>query len=127
MNITKRTSAREPKSAWPHHRRIIAFCFTAVVGCFVMSASYSIGVMRRVDVSVDDISENVLPRIERLRGLRRHVHDVDQMLSEGADGHPWGRVALERTLGTIDAETAAYVEAGNSIHGAHHEETAWTR
>ena len=114
-------------SAWPKHRLILVACFTTVIACFVVSASYSNSVMRRVDISVDDISEDVLPRIEHLRGLRRHLRDVDQMLSEGVEGHPWGRVALERTLGTIDVETVAYVEAGKkrgTADGARHDEAA---
>lgn len=106
---------------------ILVSCFTAVVTCFVVSAFYSDGVMRKVDVSLDEISEDVLPRIEHLRGVRRDLRDVDQVLSEGAEGHPWAHRALERTLSAIEVETVAYVEAGKrsgTPDGTLHEETA---
>jgi signal transduction histidine kinase len=99
--------------------RVLVICFAAVILCFGVSLFYTEVTLRRVDAGLENIASTSMPSIEHLTAARAHLRDSERMLEEAADGHPWGRGALQHALSGIDTEWSAYLRLSGATEAEH--------
>ena len=92
----------------PAYVRVLVTCFAAVVACFAASLVYSEVTMRPIDSQLDLLATKSMPSIEHLTATRANLRHSEQMLEEAADGHPWGRGALQQAMSGAETEWFAY-------------------
>ena len=88
--------------------------FAGIAASFALSTVYTQDRMERVDARLEPVIGEAMPAIVHLTALRTRFRDVEMMLAEAVDGHPWGRGAMRDVLASIDQEANSY----RSVAGA---------
>jgi signal transduction histidine kinase len=93
------------RSSW---KLVAILSFAGIAASFAVSTIYTQDRMDSVDSRLEPVIEEAMPAIVHLTALRTRFRDVELMLAEAVDGHPWGRGAMRDVLASIDEEANAY-------------------
>ncbi len=114
-----------PAERWHRHARarsgkrrpwelVLILSFAGIAASFAVSTVYTQERMGTVDTRFEPVIDQAMPAILHLTALRTRFRDVELMLAEAVDGHPWGRGAMRGVLTSIDQEAGAYRSVAGS-------------